>query len=138
MHERPPECSHCPHAIQTCLKTFSETGYEEWVCCGSCPRLASLRPGKDSPASVDEVGEARGHEEALSHAPEVLRVLAEQGLVHLDPALLGDFAALPPPSPTKLLLALQLELERALAQERYEDAARLRDLLQRLQDDGEI
>jgi hypothetical protein len=138
MHERPPECSQCPNAIQTCLKVFSETAYEEWVCCSACPRLGSLRPGRE-PSSEPETGcELRSHEQALSHAPEVLRVLAEQGLVHLDPALLGDFEELPPPSPTKMLLALQMELERALAQERYEDAAKLRDLLQRLQESGEI
>lgn len=134
MSERPPECAKCPHSLQTKLCIYGEAGHEEWVCCKQCPRLMALDPGTPSSDESSNVKEGSSIAKAVNHPPEVRRFLLDKGLLQER-----GFDELEPQStetPTLpgLMVALQRELEFALSEERYEDAARIRDCLQQLKE----
>jgi hypothetical protein len=130
MHERPPECDHCPKPIQTRLCVYGEHDYEEWVCCKDCPRLCALTP--QSPTFEP----ALSPQQELDHPPEVRRFLLSKGILKEVAGL--SLSEHPKdhneaPSALSLLVGLRRELELALSQERYEDAAAIRDVLKQLE-----
>jgi hypothetical protein len=135
MHERPPECETCPHPIQTRLCCFHETGVDEWVCCKSCPRLAALDPGEHPTAATLEK-DSPMRPEGLNHSPEVMAYLRREKLIPSSDGDDQESQDQNQPSSVSIRTALQAELHHALHEERYEDAARLRDFLQEFEKNG--
>jgi hypothetical protein len=129
MHERPPECEKCPLPIQTRLCSYNESGYEEWVCCKACPRLTALDPG-EHPTAVPEAHSTPQRPEGLNHSQSVMAFLVREKLIVPPPGFASSTADPGAPSEVAIRTALQAELHHALHEERYEDAARLRDFLQ--------
>jgi len=151
MFQRPPDCGQCQRPLQTRLCVYGESAYEEWVCCANCPHLVALNPesqraqslesGSLHPDAGDPTQESQPSRSSV-HPPAVRRILSEKGLLKGDPP--------PDKGPVgsenrwmdeqadnllrhQLLVGLQRELEQALVEERYEDAAAIRDFLQELE-----